>query len=79
MTTEVLQEFDFTQSSLCENLFAEDIGDFLDGHSFSGLSIGRGALKLVSEIAEKTHSCHTRRYHMHLDPALLSQYISHQR
>lgn len=49
MTTEVLEELDLTQSSLREDLFAEDIGNFLDCDSFSGLRIGRGASTRVSE------------------------------
>ncbi len=49
VTAEVLKELDLTQRSFCENLFAEDIGDFLDGHTFACLRIGRSAAPRVSK------------------------------
>lgn len=39
MTTEVLQQLDFSQGSLGKNLLAEDIGNLLDGYSFASLII----------------------------------------
>ena len=40
MAPEMLEEFDLSQSSLGENLLAEDIGHFLDSNTFSVLAIG---------------------------------------
>jgi hypothetical protein len=43
-TSEVLQELDFTQSALGQDLLAEDVCDLLDGHSFASLVVrGRAA------------------------------------
>jgi len=39
----VLQELNLSQSSLGEDLLAENIGDFLDCDALTGLGIGRGA------------------------------------
>ena len=44
-TSEVLEQLDFSQRSLGENLFAEDIGDLLDGHTFTSLHIGSGTIQ----------------------------------
>lgn len=40
MSTEMLQEFDLPQSALCQDLFAEDIGDLLYGYAFARLIVG---------------------------------------
>jgi hypothetical protein len=42
MSPEVLEQLDFAQSALCENLLAEDIGDLLDGNTFLSLVIRCG-------------------------------------
>ena len=39
MAAEVLEQLDFAQRALGENLLAEDIGDFLNGDSFVALII----------------------------------------
>ena len=39
MATEVLKELDLTQSPLCENLLAEDVGNFFDGYPVASLII----------------------------------------
>ena len=49
MATEVLQELDLTQSSLGENLLAEDIGDLLDSNTFLSLSIGRRTVMTIRQ------------------------------
>lgn len=43
MAAEVLQQLDLTESSLGENLLAKDIGNLLDGDTFSGLVVDSGA------------------------------------
>jgi hypothetical protein len=43
VSAEVLQQFDLAQGALGQNLFAEDIGDFLDGDAFVCLVVDRGA------------------------------------
>lgn len=42
MAAEVLEELDLAQRSLGQDLFAEYVGDFLDGNAFAGLGIGCG-------------------------------------
>lgn len=42
MAAEVLEELDLAQGSLGKNLLAENIGDFLNGNAFAGLSVGCG-------------------------------------
>ena len=39
MTAEVLQELDLSQSPLCKDLLAEDIGDLFDSNPFSGMIV----------------------------------------
>jgi hypothetical protein len=34
-TSKVLQQFNLSQSALCQDLLAEDIGDLLDGDAFA--------------------------------------------
>ena len=43
MTTEMLQELDFTQGAFCKDLLAKDIGDLLDSYAFAGLVVGGSA------------------------------------
>jgi hypothetical protein len=44
LTSEMLKQLDFSQRSLCENLFAEDIGDLLDSDPLTGLYIRSGTI-----------------------------------
>ena len=48
MASEVLQQLDLAQSALGENLFAKDIGDFLDSDSLVGLVVHGGAVDSYS-------------------------------
>lgn len=43
MTAEMLEQFDFTEGALGQNLLAEDIGHLLDGDTFTGLDVGSRA------------------------------------
>ena len=52
MAAEVLEQLDFSQSPLREDLLAENIGDFLDGDAFACLSVGRGANEKQREISK---------------------------
>ena len=45
MASEVLQELDFAQGALGENLLAEDIGNLLDGDAFVGLVVDGGTAR----------------------------------
>ena len=40
--SKVLKQLYLSQSPLCQNFFAENIGDFLDGYPLTGLIIGSG-------------------------------------
>ena len=40
----MLQQLDLAQGALGEDLFAEDIGDLLDGDALARLVVGRGAV-----------------------------------
>lgn len=42
VTSEMLQQLDLSQGPLGQDLLAEDIGDFLDGDTITGLGVGRG-------------------------------------
>jgi hypothetical protein len=44
MPPEVLQQLDLAQGSLGQDLFAEDIGDLLDGDTLARLVVGGGAV-----------------------------------
>ena len=44
-TSEMLQQLNFAQGALCEDLLAEDIGDFLDRDALVGLSLDRSTMK----------------------------------
>jgi hypothetical protein len=45
MAAKMLQELDLSQGALCEDLLAEDIGDFLDRDAFSGLTVGGSTVR----------------------------------
>ena len=47
MASEVLEELDLSQGTLRENLLAENIGDFLDGHAIACLAIGGRAVQVL--------------------------------
>lgn len=53
VTAKVLQQFDLAQSSLGEDLLAEDICHLLDGDTLAGLVVLGGTGRAVSEPAEK--------------------------
>ena len=59
MAAEVLEELDLAQRSLGQDLFAEYVGDFLDGNAFAGLGIGCGTGRegcwLSSSVPSHTH------------------------
>lgn len=40
MTAKVLEQLNFSQSPLGQDLLAEDIGDLLDGYTFPCLGVG---------------------------------------
>jgi hypothetical protein len=44
MPPKVLKKLDLPKRTLCQDLLAEDIGDFLDGNSFLSLSVCCGAV-----------------------------------
>ena len=44
MPSEVLKKLDLPKRTLCQDLLAEDIGDFLDGNSFLSLCICCGTV-----------------------------------
>lgn len=44
VSSEVLQQLDLAQGALGEDLFAEDIGDLLDGYALAGLVVGSSAV-----------------------------------
>lgn len=50
MSSEMLQQLYLTQSSLRENLLAEDISDFLDGDAFARLIVRRRADDAISTL-----------------------------
>jgi hypothetical protein len=50
VASEVLKELDLSESSLGQNLLAEDICDLLDGNSFASLAIGGSARDVSKEI-----------------------------
>ena len=45
MAAEMLQQLDFAQSALGEDLFAKDIGNLLYGNTFAGLVVHCGAVE----------------------------------
>lgn len=47
MTSEVLQQFDFSQGALGENLFAKDIGHLFDGDALVRLCVDRGTIEAI--------------------------------
>lgn len=85
VASEVLEQLDLSQSPLCQDLFAENIGDFLDGNTFSCVIV-RGSTKdrilvvsrrmrnglarqTAKEGCAREGSGHTTLCHKHLDPA----------
>lgn len=40
LTSEMLQELDFSKSSLCKNFLGEHVCYFLDSDAFTSLSVG---------------------------------------
>jgi hypothetical protein len=44
VSPEVLEQLDLSQSTLCENLLAEDICDLFDGDTLVGSIVHRSAL-----------------------------------
>lgn len=51
MASEMLQQFDFSQSALGENLFAKHIGHFLDGDALVRLRVDSGTVYTSSLLA----------------------------
>ena len=51
MASEVLQQLDLAQGALGQDLLAEDIGDLLDGYTFTGLVVGSSAVYVPSSVA----------------------------
>lgn len=45
MASEMLQQFDFSQSAFGENLFAKDIGNLLDGDTLVRLCVDCGTIR----------------------------------
>lgn len=87
MSSEMLQELDFSEGALRKDLLAEDIGDLLDCDAFLGLPVGGSTVgaavsKGLQEWAQGglSHGASlTRQYHRHPDQALSSRCISHPR
>ena len=54
MTSEVLQKLNLTQSPLCKDLLAENVGDFFDCNSFASMVVGGcAAVSSMSKTTEK--------------------------
>ncbi len=51
MASKVLKKLDLSQSPLCQNFLAEDIGDLFDRDALSRLVVGRGAHDAVRALA----------------------------
>lgn len=51
MSTEVLEELDFAQRTLGENLLAEYIGHLFNGNSFSALVVNGSTIKKSNRLA----------------------------
>jgi hypothetical protein len=78
MSSEVLQQLDFSQGSFCKDLFAEDIRDFFDGDAFAILAVGRSAVDIQVSLVFNVYGLHTRQFHKRPVPTLSSQCIFHQ-
>ena len=52
VSSEMLQQLDLTQGSLCENLLAEHVGDLLDCDSFSSMAISCRADNAICALAQ---------------------------
>jgi hypothetical protein len=44
VASEMLEQLDLSQRTLCEDLLAKDIGDFFDRNTFLGLLIGSSTM-----------------------------------
>ena len=54
MTSEVLQKLNLTQSPLCKDLFAENVGDLFDCNPFASMVVGGcAAVSSMSKTTEK--------------------------
>lgn len=60
MPAEMLQELDLAQSALGQNLFAEDIGDLLDGDTLVCRIINGSAVRESGESAGSEHTADVR-------------------
>jgi hypothetical protein len=47
MSSEMLEELDLSQRTLCQDLLAENIGHLLDRNAFLGLGIRRGTAEII--------------------------------
>jgi hypothetical protein len=56
MSSEVLEQLDLSQRTLCENLLAEDIGHFLDSDALSILGVGRRAVHMSDLFSAQTYA-----------------------
>ena len=56
MSSEMLQQLDFTKRPFGENLLAEDVGDFLYGHPIAGGVVGSLALHKSQRTASFSRS-----------------------
>lgn len=73
VATEMLEQLDFAQSSLGQDLLTEDIGHLLHGHALASLYVGCRTETMLSVITAATIALFqspTTRYHMRLGPAL---------
>lgn len=80
MAPEMLEQLNLSQSTLSEDLLAENVGDLLDGDALASLAVGRGTG--ISQFPSSAHSPrkpqyasfaeasreHTRQYHKHPGP-----------
>lgn len=58
VATEVLEQLDFSQGALGQDLLAEDIGDLLDGDAFAGLGVRSGtAMAMVVSTGQLQGGC----------------------
>lgn len=51
LASEMLQQLDLAKSALSQNLLAENIGDLLDGYTFTGLVVGSSTVCVPSSVA----------------------------
>lgn len=53
----MLQQLDFAQGALGQNLLAKDIGDFLDGNSLVGLVVDGSTVHNRIQVSVRPCSC----------------------